>query len=107
MYIYNVTVNIEEEAHDEWLAWMKETHIPDVMETKMFISNRMLEVLVDGEHGRTYSIQYEVKDMETVMLYQQVYAPKLQQDHKDKFEGKFVAFRTMLRLEHTFNPEKE
>ncbi len=106
MYIYNVTVNIEEEAHDEWLAWMKETHIPDVMETGMFISNRMLEVMVEGENGRTYSIQYEVKDMETVLLYQQVYAPKLQQDHKDKFEGKFVAFRTMLRLEHTFNPEK-
>ncbi len=106
MYIYNVTVNIEEEAHDEWLAWMKETHIPDVMNTGMFISNRMLEVMVDGEKGRTYSIQYEVKDMETVMLYQQVYAPKLQQEHKDKFEGKFVAFRTMLRLEHTHNPEK-
>ncbi len=106
MYIYNVTVNIEEEAHDEWLAWMKETHIPDVMNTGMFISNRMLEVMVDGENGRTYSIQYEVKDMETVMLYQQVYAPKLQQEHKDKFEGKFVAFRTMLRLEHTHNPEK-
>ncbi len=106
MYIYNVTVNIEEEAHDEWLAWMKETHIPDVMETGMFISNRMLEVMVEGENGRTYSIQYEVRDMETVLLYQQVYAPKLQQDHKDKFEGKFVAFRTMLRLEHTFNPEK-
>ena len=106
MYIYNVTVNIEEEAHDEWLAWMKETHIPDVMETGMFLGNRMLEVMVDGENGRTYSIQYEVKDMETVMLYQQVYAPKLQQDHKDKFEGRFVAFRTMLRLEHTHNPEK-
>ncbi len=106
MYIYNVTVNIEEGAHDEWLAWMKETHIPDVMETGMFLGNRMLEVMVDGENGRTYSIQYEVKDMETVMLYQQVYAPKLQQEHKDRFEGKFVAFRTMLRLEHTHQPKK-
>lgn len=106
MYIYNVTVNIEEAAHDEWLKWMKETHIPDVMETGMFLGNRMLEVMVEGENGRTYSIQYEVKDMETVMLYQQVYAPKLQQEHKDRFEGKFVAFRTMLRLEHTHQPKK-
>ncbi len=106
MYIYNVTVNIEDDTHDEWLAWMKETHIPDVMDTGMFISNRILEVMVEGENGRTYSIQYEVKDMETLALYQEVYAPKLQQEHKDKFEGKFVAFRTLLRHEHTHSPKK-
>ena len=104
MYIYNVTVNVETEAHEEWLTWMKETHIPDVMETGMFLSNRVLEVLVDHEDGITYSIQYEVKDMETLKLYQQMYAPKLQQEHKDKFEGRFVAFRTILRLEHQYKP---
>jgi hypothetical protein len=105
MYIYNVTVNIEDDIHDEWLAWMKETHIPDVMGTGMFLGNKMLEVMVDGENGRTYSIQYEVKDMETLALYQEVYAPKLQQEHIDKFENKFVSFRTLLRLEHTHGDE--
>lgn len=101
MYIYNVTVNIEKDVHDEWLQWMKETHIPDVMETGMFTGSRILQVMVDEESGITYSIQYEVKDTETLKLYNEMYAPKLQQDHKDKFEGKFVAFRTLLRIEHT------
>lgn len=100
MYIYNVTVNIDDSAHDEWLSWMKETHIPDVMETGMFVSNRILQVMVDEESGKTYSIQYEVKDLETLKLYQQVYAPKLQQEHMEKFKDKFVAFRTILRVEH-------
>ena len=105
MYIYNVTVNIEESAHSEWLTWMKETHIPDVMETGMFLGNKMLQVMVDEEQGITYSIQYEVKDLETLQVYQQVYAPKLQQEHTEKFKGKFVAFRTILRLEHTHEPK--
>lgn len=100
MYIYNVTVNIDDSVHDEWLSWMKETHIPDVMETGMFVSNRILQVMVDEESGKTYSIQYEVKDLETLKLYQQVYAPKLQQEHMEKFKDKFVAFRTILRVEH-------
>ncbi|MBT6440423.1 MAG: DUF4286 family protein, partial [Flavobacteriales bacterium] len=26
MIIYNVTVKINNEVHDEWLQWMKETH---------------------------------------------------------------------------------
>ena len=33
MYIYNVTTNIDESVHDEWLHWMKEIHIPDVLAT--------------------------------------------------------------------------
>jgi len=65
MYIYNVTVNIDNSAHDEWLQWMKETHIPEVMSTGMFLSNRILQVMVEEESGTTYSIQYEVKDLET------------------------------------------
>lgn len=101
MYIYNVTVNIDKSAHEEWLAWMKETHIPDVMSTGMFLSNRILQVMVEEESGITYSIQYEVKDMETLKLYHEMYAPKLQQEHTEKFKDKFVAFRTILRLEHT------
>lgn len=100
MYIYNITINIEDSVHDEWLNWMKETHIPDVMQTGLFLGNRMLEVMVDEESGKTYSIQYEVKDMETLKLYHEVYATKLQQDHKERFENRFVAFRTILRVEY-------
>ncbi|MBF99092.1 MAG: hypothetical protein CMI36_08865 [Owenweeksia sp.] len=105
MYIYNVTVNIDNSAHDEWLQWMKETHIPEVMSTGIFLSNRILQVMVEEESGTTYSIQYEVKDLETLRLYQEMYAPKLQQDHIEKFKDKFVAFRTILKLTHEHGPE--
>jgi len=98
MYIYNVTVNIDDTVKDEWLKWMQEIHIPDVLETGMFLSNRFCRVMVDEESGTTYSIQYLVKDLESYKLYQELYAPKLQKEHNAKFEGKFVAFRTMLEM---------
>ncbi len=100
MYIYNVTVNIEEDVHLNWLQWMKETHIPDVMSTKLFKGSKIFQVMVDEQQGITYSIQYTVKDLETLRLYQEVYAPKLQKEHTEKFKDKFVAFRTILREEH-------
>lgn len=102
MYIYNVTVNIEDVVHDEWLQWMKERHIPDVMQTGMFLKSRMCQVMVEEEAGTTYSIQYEVRDLETLKLYHEMYAPKLQAEHTEKFKDKFVAFRTILRVEHDF-----
>jgi hypothetical protein len=103
MYIYNVTVNIEEDVHLEWLEWMKTTHIPDVMNTQLFLGSHLFQVMVDEEQGITYSVQYQVKDIETLRLYQEVYAQKLQKEHLAKFGEKFVAFRTILRQEHSYS----
>ncbi len=100
MYIYNVTVNIENEVHQDWLKWMKEVHIPDVLKTGMFLDNRLCQVMVEEEQGITYSIQYRVKDLETLRLYQEMYAPKLQAEHMERYRDKFVAFRTILRIDH-------
>jgi len=36
MYIYNVTMNIEESIQKNWLSWMKEVHIPEMMATGKF-----------------------------------------------------------------------
>ncbi|HET6244180.1 MAG: DUF4286 family protein [Bacteroidetes bacterium] len=98
MIIYNVTVNIENDVREEWLKWMKEVHIPNVMSTGLFIENRMLKVLVDEESGTTYSIQYTCKRMEDIQIYQRDHAPQLQKEHIEKYKGKFVAFRTLLEV---------
>ncbi|RZM14429.1 MAG: DUF4286 family protein, partial [Pedobacter sp.] len=42
MYLYNVTLIIDDAAADEWQQWMQEIHIPKVMATEKFISNRLL-----------------------------------------------------------------
>jgi hypothetical protein len=98
MIIYNVTVNIEHDVHDEWLKWMKTEHIPDVMKTGFFIENKICKVLVDEEQGITYSIQYTAPDMQALETYQRDHAPRLQKEHNDRFTNKFVAFRTLLEV---------
>lgn len=100
MIIYNVTINIDEDIHDEWLQWMKEVHIPDVMNTGLFESNKICRIHAEEEGGRSYSIQYECKDMDTLEQYQTIHAPKLQRAHTAKYQGKFAAFRTLLEVVH-------
>jgi len=97
MIIYNVTVNINDEVHDEWVAWMRNVHIPDVMATGFFLENRFAKVLLTkDEGGVTYSVQYLCKNMADLQAYQGSHAPRLQADVKEKYDGKFVAFRTVL-----------
>ena len=63
MIIYNVTVKIDNDIHDEWMEWMRSIHIPEVMATQKFIDHQVAKVLVDDEDGMTYSIQYKCESM--------------------------------------------
>lgn len=98
MIIYNVTINIDDSVHEEWLNYMKELHIPDVMRTGCFDDYKMSRILnrQEDETGFSYAIQYRCTSMEKYEVYREKFAPALQQDVHNKFAGKFVAFRTLL-----------
>ncbi len=53
-------------------------------------------LLVEDETGVSYSIQYLCRNMADLQKYQGAHAPRLQAEVKAKFDGKFVAFRTVL-----------
>ena len=97
MIIYNVTVNIEKDVHDDWFEWIKAVHIPDVMKTGMFLEYKMLKVLADEDSDEhTYSIQYTCESIEQYRRYETQYAPELRKDVQARYGTKFIAFRTLL-----------
>jgi hypothetical protein len=98
MLLYNVTLIIEEAAENEWLQWMKEIHIPEVLATEKFVSNRLLKVLDSPNEGVTYCSQYVVENEEDYHDYQANFAPALQAKLQIKFENRFVAFRTLMEF---------
>ena len=99
MIIYNVTVNIHESVHDQWMKWMQEKHISDVLATGNFTSARMVKVLVEEDMGGiTYSIQYVTDSKETLERYYQEDAPRLRDEGHGLFGDKMLAFRTELEF---------
>lgn len=97
--VYNVTIIIDHSVHDEWVNWMKNEHIPEVMATGKFTSWKMLRIIEDhNPDGMTYAIQYHAPDMEAYLTYQNECAPTLQQDAQNKFGGLFGAFRTCMEV---------
>ncbi len=101
MYIYNVTINIDESVEEQWLQWMQEIHIPDMLATGKFTEAKMCQVMVKEDLGGvTYSIQYTTDSKETLDRYFKEDADRLRQDGLTRFANKFVAFRTELNVVH-------
>ena len=98
MIIYNITVKVDLDIHDDWMTWMTAIHIPEVMQTGCFLQHEIAKVLVDEQDGLTYSIQYRCDSMENLNRYIKDYAPALQQKHTARYKDRFVAFRTLLEL---------
>ncbi|MFB0938596.1 MAG: hypothetical protein ACI89R_000148 [Candidatus Azotimanducaceae bacterium] len=97
MYIYNVTINIDESIHQPWLKWI-DKHIQDVLATGKFISAKLSQVLIEEEMGgTTYSVQYTAKTRQDLDDYYKYDADALRKDSA-VFNGKFVAFRTELKV---------
>lgn len=105
MYIYNVTINIDESVHEEWLIWIQ-NHIPEVLATGRFTSAKLTQVLVEEEMGgTTYSVQYNAKTREDLDNYYNFDANKLRNDGMKKFGDKMLAFRTELKVIKEFYPK--
>ena len=99
MILYNVTINIHESVHDQWMRWMQTKHINDVLATGKFSSARMVKVLVEEEMGGvTYTIQYTTDSIETLQRYYDEDAARLRDEGQKLFGDKMLAFRTELQL---------
>ena len=99
MYIYNVTSSIDEAIHIQWLKWMKEVHIPNMLATGKFTNAKIIKVLVEEEMGgTTYSVQYFTPNKETLQKYYEEDAPKLRQEVFSLFADKVLSFRTELEI---------
>lgn len=103
MIIYNVTINVDESIHEEWLEWIKE-HIPQVLSTGRFKEAKLTRVLVEEEMGGiTYSVQYRALSREDLDYYYEHHADALRQDGLTRFADKILAFRTELEVIDEYN----
>jgi hypothetical protein len=100
MIIYSVTVIIKKDVKSKWLKWMKEVHIPDVMNTGCFFDWQMQKLILpeDSNDEITYVINYHARSFEYYQQYLEKEAPRLQNDHNEKFGEKIKASRAVYSL---------
>ena len=99
MFIYNVTVKVDTGIADEWLQWMKEKHIPEVMQTGCFTKHHIILLLeIDDTDGPTYAIQYHANTMNDYTNYINKYAEELRQKTFNEWGNKVFAFRTLMKI---------
>jgi hypothetical protein len=99
MLIYNITYLVSHEIHDEWLAWIKSSHAPEMLSTGHFSGYTVLRLRdVDETEGITYALQFRIPDEVHYSQYLSESAPALRLKATQRWGEKVMAFRTLMEI---------
>jgi len=97
MILYNITFNVSPDIEQDFISWMKEIHIPEVLGTGKFHEHKFFRLLHDSEDGSSnLCVQYFAESIEDLMAYEKEHAAGLRSKTQGKFGDKAIAFRTLL-----------
>ena len=100
MIIYNVTTKIAAALQAEWLQWMRNTHIPEVMATQCFERFQLTQLIEDekDDDGVTYAVQFYCPGKSDLDQYLNNHAPVLRQAAFAAWGNQFISFRTVMEI---------
>ena len=99
MIIYNVTIKVEHSIAENWLIWLKENHIPDIIGTGCFTHATVLRLMeVDETEGPTYAVQYHAESNALYTRYIEKFSDEMRKKGTDKWGNKFIAFRSVMQV---------
>lgn len=99
MIIYNVTIKVQRSIEAQWLHWLKEEHIPELIQTGCFTHALILRLLeVDDTEGPTFAVQYFAESKGLYNNYIENHSAAMRQKSFDKWGDQFIAFRSVMQV---------
>ncbi len=95
MLIYEVAITINPEIMSQYVQWMSEEHIPEVLKSPGFVK---AEFLLEPDGKPHMRVQYFIKDATFLKKYLAEFAPALRQKSIDRWKDQFKAERTLWAL---------
>ena len=99
MLIFNITFLVSDKVHGSWLKWVREEHIPFMLDSTYFTLPQVARIITsDKEDGTSFSVQFHINDMRTLKQWNQQYSSAFQQSCSDKFGSEVLFFTTVLEI---------
>ena len=96
MILYSVTITLDPQVEVEWSDWMTRVHIPEVLQTGCFLKCEVFKVVEPDGPEPVFVMQYHCATLADYHRYRDNFAAALQQEHSNRFTGRFRASRQIL-----------
>ena len=100
--LYIVYITVAASHVDAWVDWMRDVHIPEVLDTECFDSATFVRDLEAETPERSFRISYRAISPEMFDRYQSEFGPALRDDHVARFGDVTSARRELLPILASF-----
>ena len=99
MLFFNTTYKVATSRNQEGRNWMNDSHIPLILQSEIFSKPQIAKVIgSEDEGGLSFSVQFHIADMNTLMNWHQINATTFQNNCHSKFGNEVIFFTTVLEL---------
>jgi hypothetical protein len=96
MIVYNETIIVEEASYENWISYIRQVHIPEVMATGYFDSYKVLNVIDSPNEGVTTCVQYNTDSEERFAQFYNQHLQGLHKAHHELYENKYVLYSSLM-----------
>lgn len=97
MIIFNTTFHVEDDVCDEYIRFMKEYYIVKAADSGFLHEPRLARIHAQHEEsGSSYSMQFKVKNVDTLNHWYSTDGEALQKEITARFGNKALGFVTIL-----------
>ncbi len=99
MLIYNITLKVEWSVHPQWLFWMQEVYIQQVMQSGCFTKHQLVRLLeIDEDEGPTYALQLYAGSWEAYNIYLENFLLQNEALGYETWGGSLLSFATLMEV---------
>lgn len=99
MLIFNTTYKVAGSITEKWISWVQQNHIPFMLADKQFSRPQIAKIVgSDDEQGVSYSVQFHITDMPSLMNWHKQNATEFQKHFQSAFGNDVQFFTTVLEL---------
>lgn len=97
MIIYNTTFHVEDNVHDMFLFFIRNKFVPQAIDSRLLFEPRLTHIYKQhDDNGRSYSLQFRVKDIETLNQWVTSTEQVIQSEIVKNFGHKVAGFVTLM-----------
>ena len=99
MIIYNITTKVHNSIATDWMQWLKNIHVKEVMESDCFTEYKIVKLLeIDETDGPTFAVQFFAESKGLYNRYIEKFAGEMRKRSFEKWGDKFISIRTVMQI---------
>lgn len=99
MLIFNTTYKVSGSIANSWIEWIQKHHIPFMLADNLFSKPQVSKIVgSEDDEGISYSVQFHISDMQTLMSWHKKNASKFQSEFSKEFGNNVQFFSTVLEI---------